>query len=255
MTVFHLLQVVVAIGIAGLVLERIRVLCWRGPVDVEPVVSAMRALPREEARRLLVRLEGTFVARVLWPIVEEAERGDREVALEEALVDAKHAIVDRLAWIRVAGTLSTFLGFVGAAYELGWVYTGDHGLLGLDPARVAAIGMGHAMMSIALGIGGSSFALGSWAALRPRARTLVAECERVVDRLRALGPAPDAEQPRPAGARSDSLPVVREVVRNLDRGPLSQDPGDPHQGPDSASSETTSSETTSSGSRAAKEHE
>jgi hypothetical protein len=36
---------------------------------------------------------------------------------------------------------------------------------------------------------------------------------------------------------------------------LSQDPGDPHQGPDSASSETTSSETTSSGSRAAKEHE
>jgi hypothetical protein len=110
---------------------------------------------------------------------------ERDVALEEGLEDARRGITDRLAWLRIGATVSSFLGMVGAAIELGWVYAGDHGLLGLDPSRVQAIGFGRAALSIALGVGGSSFGLGAWLTLRGFARRLVQDCERAVERLRA----------------------------------------------------------------------
>ena len=126
-----------------------------------------------------------FVARALAPWVLEAP-ADRDVATEEALVDAKRAIVGRVQWLRIGGTLASLTGFVGAAIALGSIYYGDHqGLEALDPVRMQRRALAEAAMAIALGMGGSVFALGAWAALRVHARRLVSECDRAVDRLRA----------------------------------------------------------------------
>jgi hypothetical protein len=180
LTVFHGVQMVVLAAIALVVVERVRALFFRGPVDVEPLVRAVEELPRDRAAALLAELDA-FAARAMAAALEAPDR-DREIVREEALADAKEAIQARLQAVRVAATLSSFLGFVGAAIELAWVHSGDHGLLGLDPTRVAALGTSRAAISIALGVAGSSFALGAWMALRKQATRLVGECERAVDR-------------------------------------------------------------------------
>lgn len=173
-------------GLVALVAERVRALCFVGPVDVEPVLRALGDAKLADRRGAVVAAIGqTFVGAVLRPMTS-SEPAMREVELEEALADAKSAVVARLQAIRVGGTLSTFLGFVGAAIAFGWVQSGDHGLLALDPRRVTAMGMNGAALSIALGVGGSSFALGSWVTLRGHARRLIGECERAVERARAL---------------------------------------------------------------------
>lgn len=170
----------------ALVIERLRALCLRGAVDVEPVLQALRAASGIEQRRSLVgSIAGTFVGKAIAPLADPDAALD--VDLEESLVDARSEITRNLQAIRVGATLCTFLGFVGAAIELTWIHAGDHGLLGLDPSRVTAAGMNGAALSIALGVGGSSFALGSWMALRGQAKRLAGECERVVDRVRPTG--------------------------------------------------------------------
>ncbi|MDQ3037067.1 MAG: hypothetical protein M3Y87_32030 [Myxococcota bacterium] len=167
-----------------LVVERVRALCFRGPVDVEPVLKAFRASPALEHRRALVEaLEGTYVGRAIAPIAGDGDSA-LDVDVEESLLDARGEIARGLQAIRIGATVSTFLGFVGAAIELTWIHAGDHGLLGLDPSRVTAMGMNAAALSIALGVGGSSFALGSWMTLRAQAKRLVGECERTIDRIR-----------------------------------------------------------------------
>ena len=157
-----------------------------GPVDVDPVIRALRDAGTLDRRgAVLAAIGRTFVGAVLAPLTS-SEAATRDVDLEETLADARAAIVARLQAIRIGGTFSTFLGFVGAAIAFGWVQSGDHGLLALDPRRVSAIGMNGAALSIALGVGGSSFALGSWATLRGHARRLIGECDRPVEPARAL---------------------------------------------------------------------
>jgi hypothetical protein len=166
-----------------LVIERVRALCFRGPIDPEPVIGILsRTSGREERRTILEAIQETFVGKVLSPFGSPAISVD--VDLEESLIEARQAIERGLGALRIGANMSTFFGFVGVAIELSWIYAGDHGLLALDPRRVAAIGMNGAALSIAIGVGGSSFALGSWMALRAQATRLVHECERVVDRAR-----------------------------------------------------------------------
>ncbi len=128
-------------------------------------------------------IQETFLGRVLGTFTS-SEAAFVDVDLEESLVDARQSIERGLGALRIGANVSTFLGFVGVAIELSWIYAGDHGLLALDPRRIAALGMNGAALSIALGVGGSSFALGSWMALRAQATRLVRECERVADRVR-----------------------------------------------------------------------
>jgi hypothetical protein len=165
------------------VIERLRALCVRGPVDAEAVTKALRAAAGDAQRASVARaIAGTFVGRAIAPLDDPDAVLD--VDLEESLLDTRTEITRNLQAIRVGATLCTFLGFVGAAIELTWIHAGDHGLMGLDPSRVTAAGMNGAALSIALGVGGSSFALGSWMTLRAHAKRLAEECERVVDRVR-----------------------------------------------------------------------
>lgn len=183
----HALQVALLVALGAIAAAQVRALCFRGPVDLEPLLAALRRAAGEGDRRAIAQaIAGTFVGRAIAPITgDPAEREDPlDVALEESLLEARSEIVRGLAALRIGGTLSTFLGFLGAAIALTWIHAGDHGLLGLDPSRVTAVGTNGAALSIALGVGGSSFAIGAWMTLRGQARRLTSECERAVDRVR-----------------------------------------------------------------------
>lgn len=180
---FHGAQCVFVGVLLWLIAERVWTLCWVGCVDAD---ALLRHLPHRAADALKA-VPGTFVAQTLQPLLDQTlTPSEREVSIEEALIDARNAILVRLMWIRIGATFSTFLGLVGTALYLGWMVAGDHGLLGLDPTRVAARGLNGAAMSLALGVGGSSLGLGTWMALRPYATRLVGECERAADRVRGL---------------------------------------------------------------------
>jgi biopolymer transport protein ExbB/TolQ len=183
MTAFHVVQLLALVGIAALVVERVRALCVRAPLDVEPFLRAILDLSAEDARDVVARAEGTLVARTIAPALESPP-GEVDVNLEEGLALARQEATRGLSLLRVAATGSSFLGLVGAAVEIGWIGYGEHGLLGLDPTRLASIGLQNAMMSMALGVGGSSFALGCWHVLRGHARGLVHDCEKAVEILR-----------------------------------------------------------------------
>ena len=204
MGAWHLFQLGVLAGIVGLVAERVRALAGRGPADVEPLLRLVRGAPPDQALATLASLRGAFVAHAIAPWLA-ASPADRDVALEEALHEARAAIVARLMAIRIGASVSALLGFVGAAMELAWISSGDHGLLDLDPRRLAAIGASRAALSISLGVGGSTLALGAWMALRKQAARLVRECETAVDRLR--GPIRQGEARRED--RAEAQPEAR----------------------------------------------
>ena len=152
-------------------------------MDVEPLVRAVRELTTGDAVKLLARLEGSFVATVLRVAVEHDAASDREVLVEEALVDAQMSIARRLSALRIGASVCTLFAFVGVAVALGEV---PSDAAGTAPGEAASHpGMAEAALSIALGAGGSSFALGIWSSLRATARRLARDCERAADRIRS----------------------------------------------------------------------
>lgn len=184
MSVMHVVQLVVLAALAGTVIERVLAIAVHGPIDGDAFVRGLKSAPEARRRVWVERAGRAFVARACAPYAL-AGADERDVELEEALLDAERAVIARLQWIRIGASISTLFGFIGAAIPLGSLHYGEHGLAALDPHRLERAAMAEAAISIALGVGGSSFALGSWLTLRGLARTLISECARAVDRLKA----------------------------------------------------------------------
>jgi biopolymer transport protein ExbB/TolQ len=196
-TWFHALQIAVAAGVAAFVIERVRALFWRAALDAPPfrarLVRLLRASDLDRARELVLAARPAHVAEVLWPVLDPGvPEGERHVEAQEALDRAEDRATRGLRALRIAATAASALGFVGAAIEIHWVFAGDHGLRRLQAGLIENIGLSHAVLSIALGIATSSFALGAWSVLRNGARDLVA------DGRRALSSAEDILDPMKA---------------------------------------------------------
>jgi hypothetical protein len=105
------------------------------------------------------------------------------VLVEEALVDAQVSIARRLSVLRIGASVCTLFAFVGVAMALGEVPS--HAAASAPAEAASHRGMADAALSIALGAGASSFALGIWSSLRATARGLARDCERAADRIRS----------------------------------------------------------------------
>lgn len=151
--------------------ERTRALCFVGAYDEPSVAPVLIAMPRETLERLTE--SQALVVRALLPALL-AEVDEREIALEESLFDIRREIAFRMMLLRIGATCSSLSGLVGAAIAIG--------AMRLEGGSEQALADGS--LAIALGIGGSSFALGVWMALRTHARARLAECERAAERLR-----------------------------------------------------------------------
>ncbi len=204
MTVFHVFQIALLVAVVALVIERLRTLCYRGAVDAAALRAALVRLLREgqldAAQRLTHDLKSAIAVQPAWALLDPDVSDDERMGLmDESLLDLDVRASARLRALRIAGSVGSALGFLGAAIEIHWIFTADHGLMRLQAGLVETIGMSHAVLSIALGIATSSFAFGAWGVLRKHARNAVMDGRRLLasveEALESLASALPAEDP------------------------------------------------------------
>jgi hypothetical protein len=204
-TLLHGLQLLLLLGVAALVIERVRTLSYRAALDAGPfrraLVRLIRAGQLERAEQLVAAARPAWVAETIWPLFDpEHDDDERLVDVDDRLLQLRADAAQGLRTVRIAASIASALGFIGAAIELWWVFHGDHGLLRLEAGLVESIGLNRAVLSIALGMAASSLGLGTFGALRGVARELVADARRLVV---AVEEAMAAEALEPASRASD----------------------------------------------------
>ncbi len=171
-----------------LVVERVRTLAFVSNIDLPALRRAVRGAIEvgawDRAHRVLEAALPAWAARCALALVDpEIDDDERVMELEDRLMDAKIESTRRLHALRASATIASALGFIGAAFEIYWVFNGDHGLLALEVGRVENEGLAKAILSVAIGISTSSLALGSWTLLRKAAIQRVAQCRRLVESI------------------------------------------------------------------------
>jgi hypothetical protein len=124
--------------------------------------------------------------------------GPSEDDPDEAWFELRAALERGLGALRVAARVSSALALVGVATELHWVHRGDHGLMWMQAGLVERTGVSGALLSVALGVGASSFALWSRSALAARARSISREARALSDAVEvaiAAGRGPTVSRP------------------------------------------------------------
>lgn len=185
MTIFHVFQIALSIAIAVFVVVRVRELFYRRALDAPPFRAALMRLigddDVERARELVRAALPAHVAEVTWPALDpDVPREERSVEAADRLSRAEDQATFGLRALRIAATIASALGFIGAAMEIHWVSSGDHGLMRLQAGLVENVGLSRAVICVAIGIATSSFAFGAWAVLRRGARDLVADGRRAL---------------------------------------------------------------------------
>ena len=166
MTVFHAFQIAVSIAVLAFVVARCRALFYLRALDAAPfraaIVRLLRADDVERARDLVTHARPAHAAEVVWPMLDPSIADEeRHVETQDRLGQVEDTATFGLRALRVAASAASALGFIGAAIEIRWVFAGDHGLMRLQAGLVENIGLGNAVLSIAIGIATSSFALGA----------------------------------------------------------------------------------------------
>jgi hypothetical protein len=191
-TLFHIAQLAFLLAVVALVVERVRTLSFVSALDAASFRRALSALVRadhlDRATALVRDARPAWVAEVVWPLFdpESPSREDRRIDLEDGLMAVEARAVRGMRILRISASIASALGFIGAASEIHGIYSGDHGILGLQAGLVENLALDHAVVSIALGIATSSLALGAWSLLKNVAKHRIAECRRVVAALEEL---------------------------------------------------------------------
>jgi biopolymer transport protein ExbB/TolQ len=202
-TFFHAIQIALLLAVVALIVERVRTLSYRVALDSAAFRRALARLIRadrlEQAEALVAAARPAWAAEVVWPMFDpERDDDERQIDLEDRLLQVEADAEKGLRALRIAASVGSALGFIGAAVEIWWVFNADHGLMSLQAGLVENIGLGHAVLSIALGIATSSLGLGSWTILRKVARTLIMDTRRVAGSVEDLM------------AKNDSAPGVED---------------------------------------------
>ena len=101
--------------------------------------------------------------------VAMVDEGEFEIALLDTLRPIQRRLVAPLAWLRLIGVTGSALGFLAVALNFSWLHQ-DHGLLDLDPARLARVAAQQGAISVALAVATSAGSVALRAALRARVR-------------------------------------------------------------------------------------
>lgn len=181
---FQLALSILATVTVALVVERVRELGFVATLELGPVAGRdpellIRALERDAPETALGRV--THASRT--SDSGDDEVSDPHIAIEVAVREQQRRLTRGLRALRVLAGCASGLGFAGALFAIGSVHMVDHGLLDLDPERLARVALGEASRTLALGLGTSAFALSSLVVLQERARTATKELDRVAELL------------------------------------------------------------------------
>ena len=101
-----------------------------------------------------------------------AEQAPVDHAVEQAATELEFESVAGLSTLRALGLLGVALGLLGATWELIWMLTGDHGLLGLVAGLPEQVATRAAVQAVANGLAIGWVAFSFRPALSRRARRL-----------------------------------------------------------------------------------
>src|SRR5262245_60988351 len=153
MTAYHVGQAIFSCLVVALVVERARTLLWRAPLEPAAFrVALLRLLrdgERDRARDLVSDARPSWVALVLWPLLDPSvPDAERHVEANDLLLDVESRVTRRLRALRMSASIASAGGFIGAGIEMYWVFAMPHGLLGLQAGLVESIGLSRAVLAI-----------------------------------------------------------------------------------------------------------
>jgi hypothetical protein len=176
--------VLVDLGIFALVGECARLLLFELPTDH---VRVARVTGRDEGRVSRLADERFALSGVARSVRDLAPDEDRAAVIRETVDDLRAHVSNRLALLRLLGPAASCVGLAGAAAQMSWMRS-DHGVLDLDPDRVLWMAVSAGTVCMALGIAGSTTAIGALFFFRPRARTILQAVDRFADQLSGSPP-------------------------------------------------------------------
>lgn len=186
-TLYQLCQLAFALLVAGLIAERVRVLCLYGAMSDEALRWLLRALERSDldAVRGFTRARPTsYVARVLQAALETRDAGSvNDDRVGEVVADLQEEASARLRVLRVSATLASTMGLLGGILVLARGAE-QAGLLALRRGGAERGAMAEAIATMAIGVATSALCFQALALLRPAAQRLLTQTRQVV---RALG--------------------------------------------------------------------
>lgn len=185
MSVFQLFQILFAVLVVTAALRKTRQLTGSRMLDGaafrRAFVRSLRDGGIEAGERLAERAAPAWLASLALAMLRHPEDAtQRAFEAEEAFMDLQDAALSGMRLLRLGASIASALGFIGAAIEIRWIFTAEHGLMALQAGLVESVGVSAAALSIAIGVGTSSFALGAWFALKPYAKELIADARRLL---------------------------------------------------------------------------
>ncbi len=187
MTVYHYLQLVLALGVVVVVVARVRRIFGLTKLDPGAFLRSLkRSLRADDAEGVEGLLEGagdSWAGRVARAaLLTDGENLDQPT-VDEVLADQRYESSRHLLTLRVAMTLGSISGLLGALIEYLGLPAARHSLLGLVPGLPEERALRAAMISMAIGVGVAIIAGVSLRLLRRRAKQLYADSLEVASAL------------------------------------------------------------------------
>ncbi|MET0342760.1 MAG: hypothetical protein ABW252_17265 [Polyangiales bacterium] len=168
---YQLGQLALALFVALVIAERVRVLCWRAPLSDEAqrwLLAALRNGDDEAVTKLRAARPESHAARIL---TARADGDDVNEVLSDLFEEARA----RLLVLRVSATLASTTGLLGGILALARGEGGETGLLALKAGAVAQARMSEAITTMAIGVAMSAVCFQALGRLREAAKRLVAQ--------------------------------------------------------------------------------
>jgi hypothetical protein len=180
---FQGLQLIWAVLVVALVVERAVALFLRLPTSSEGAKFVTVALQRAELAQLRAwsqQRPHTLLAQLL---ASESDPDDNDPALLWA--DLATRPFERLLWLRVSATVSSTLGLLGGVVAIARGMGQKTGLVALQAGLGERLAMRDAMFSMALGLGTAAVCFYSLGRLRRAAGAIVAQGRSIAHLLTA----------------------------------------------------------------------
>jgi biopolymer transport protein ExbB/TolQ len=178
--VYHWAEVALGVAVMVVAIPRIRALVYQAPIESKPFFAELEKLlasDRERAKRLARAAEPAWAGRAALLGMTESSSREMQAFLDDLAFEAQRS----LTALRALGRLASAAGLLGAVFSILWMLEGDHGILRLAAGRVEAIALEDAIISVALGMSISMFAISVRRMLVRQGTRLLRDSERAIE--------------------------------------------------------------------------
>ena len=188
MTLFNLLQLLLAAVALALIAERFHTLFYRARIDAGPYLEALREELRagrtKAARALAEAGRPAWVAELVHAVLKADADGDHaESVADEVCADRRDQAGRRIYAVHGLARVATPLALLGVILELTGALAGRGGSEAFQAGLVRNAALSRALFTLAIGIATSAVCFVASGMLRKRAVALVRDLRRAMEIL------------------------------------------------------------------------